>query len=194
MKILAVSLVAIVMLLSGCVGYIESEAPSTPMPPAPVPETPMPEAPVPEQPVEAIDQIDQTEVVLPDEPPINRTWVSPGKVNIGNFYPGARAEYPMTIHNGNDTNASFAVVYRYPDHVATGYVKPPIEAQDWVIIADSTPILMPKETRDVLIVLAMPEDANINDKKWEFWISIMDTTQTGNVKTELCVRWLVDMR
>ena len=47
MKILAISLVIIAMLLSGCIGYSEPE-----VPPAPVPETPTPtpEAPVPEQP------------------------------------------------------------------------------------------------------------------------------------------------
>jgi len=181
MKILAISLMAIVMLLSGCIGYTEPEMPSAPVP----------EAPIPEQPVEAIDQ---TEVVLPDEPPIDKTWISPGKVNIGNFYPGARAEYPITIHNGNDTDTSFAVAYRYPDHVATGYAKSPTEAQDWVIIADLTPILMPFETRDVLVAIELPEDAINLPSKWEFWISVMDTTQIGTVKTELCVRWLVDMR
>jgi len=184
----------IVILLSGCIGYTESEVPSVPMPETPAPKAPAPEQPVetpiPEQPIEAIDQ---TEVVLPDEPPIDRTWVSPGKVNVSNFHPGAMAEYPMTIHNGNDTNTSFAVVYRYPDHVATGYVKPTIEAQDWVIIADSTPILMPFETRDIMVTLAMPEDASIYDKKWEFWVSVMDNSQ-GQIKTELCIRWLVDMR
>lgn len=251
-KILVVSLIAIAMLLSGCIGYSEPE----------VPYTPVPETPVPEQPVEVIDQ---TEVVLPDEPPVDRTWVSPGKVNISNFYPGARAEYPITIHNGNDIDTSFAVLYRYPDHVAEKYSKSSKQVQNWIIIADSTPILMPFETRDVLVALAMPEDAQqwsiplwnltqlgketkvdlasewqeacqkatTNDEelppkpellqflediyedvadqskiiskyqkyiiptdrdKWEFWISIMDTSQVGTVKTELCIRWLVDMR
>ena len=192
MKILVICLVAIAMLLSGCIGYAEPEPEyilPEPTPEAPIPEQPV-ETSVPEQPTETYNQ---TGVVLPDEPPIDRTWVSPGKVNVSNFYPGARAEYPMTIHNGNDTDTSFIVLYRYPDHVTTGYAKPPVEAQDWVIVADSTPVLMPFETRDVLITLAMPEDANINDKKWEFWISVMDATQ-GQVKTELCVRWLVDMR
>jgi len=180
MKILVICLVAIAMLLSGCIGYTEPETT-----PVPIPE------PTPEQPTETPNQAG---VVLPDNPPVDRTWVSPGKVNVSNFYPGARAEYPMTIHNGNDIDTSFAVVYRYPDHVTTGYVKPPTKAQDWVIITNSTPILMPFETRDILVTLVMPEDASINDKKWEFWISVMDTMQAGTVKTELCVRWLVDMR
>lgn len=133
-------------------------------------------------------------VVLPGEPPSNVTWMSPGKVLIGNFYPGARAKYPVTIHNGNDTVASFSVTYRYPDHVGDGYTKPSIGAQDWVIIADTTPVLASGETRDILVVLAMPEDATSPSPKWEFWVSVVDTTQEGSVTTELCCRWIVDMR
>jgi hypothetical protein len=43
--------------------------------------------------------------VEPLEPPpelYDKIWISPGKVEVGNFFPGARAEYPLTIHNGND--------------------------------------------------------------------------------------------
>jgi hypothetical protein len=132
--------------------------------------------------------------VLPNEPPVDRTWISPGKVQVGNFYPGARAEWTLSVHNGKDTTASFLVAYRYPDNVGEGYVKPAKEVQDWVIIADPTPVLAPYETREILIVLEMPEDAAVFTPKWEFWISVIDTTQTGMVKTELCSRWLVAMR
>lgn len=34
-------------------------------------------------------------------PPEQEMWISPGKVEIGNFYPGARAEWEITIHNGD---------------------------------------------------------------------------------------------
>jgi len=132
--------------------------------------------------------------VLPNEPPIDRTWISPGKVQVGNFYPGARAEGNLLVHNGNDTGASFLIAYRYPDHVEEGYIKPTPEVQDWVIITDPTPVLAPYETRGILVVLAMPEDAAAFAPKWEFWISVKDTTQTGMVQTELCSRWLVSMR
>ena len=132
--------------------------------------------------------------ILPDEPPIDRTWISPGKVMVGNFYPGARAEWNLLVHNGKDTQASFVIAYRYPDHVGEGYVKPTTEAQDWVIIADSTPVLAPKETREILIALEMPKDAISPGKLWEFWISVKDQTQTGMITTELCSRWCVSMR
>jgi hypothetical protein len=34
-------------------------------------------------------------------PPEEEMWISPGKVEIGNFYPGATAEWEITIHNGD---------------------------------------------------------------------------------------------
>lgn len=129
-----------------------------------------------------------------DEPPADRTWISPGKVQIGNFYPGARAEWDITIHNGEDTTTEFSVSYRVPDYVAEGYEKAPDEVQDWVIIADPTPILAPKETRDILIVAELPEEVKDLPPKWEFWISIIDVSQKGMVQTELASRWLVVMR
>ena len=131
--------------------------------------------------------------ILPDEPPIDRTWISPGKVQVGNFYPGARAEWNLLVHNGKDTAASFLISYRYPDHVGDGYAKPTTEVQDWIIIADPTPILAPKETREILIVLEMPKDATAPGKLWEFWISVKES-QTTFIQTELCSRWLVSMR
>lgn len=34
-------------------------------------------------------------------PPYDTTWLSPGKVEVGGYYPGGRAEWNVTIHNGN---------------------------------------------------------------------------------------------
>ena len=136
-------------------------------------------------------------VVQPLEPPpelYDEIWISPGKVEVGNFYPGARAEYPLTIHNGNDEPAEFSVTFRVPGSTAEGYDQAPSAAQDWVIIADPTPVLEAKETREVLIAVVMPEDAESPAPKWEFWIAVRDVTQTGMVQTELATRWLVSMR
>lgn len=133
-----------------------------------------------------------------NEPPITQTWISPGKVQVGNFYPGARAEWPITIHNGNDYQATFEVKYRYPDKVADGYAYPTAEVQDWVIIADPTPVLAPYDqpgsTKEIMVVLAMPNDAVAPGQHWEFWISVKDATQAGLVTTELCSRWQIVMR
>jgi len=136
-------------------------------------------------------------VVQPLEPPpelYDKTWISPGKVEVGNFFPGARAEYPITIHNGKDEPAQFEVRYREPGSAEEGYIKAPSIVQDWVIIADPTPVLEAFETREVLIAVVMPEDAESPAPKWEFWIAVKDVTQTGMVQTELACRWLVSMR
>jgi hypothetical protein len=34
-------------------------------------------------------------------PPYDKTWISPGKVEIDNYYSGCQAEWNLTIHNGN---------------------------------------------------------------------------------------------
>ena len=172
MKKLVIGLLIAGLLLSGCA--------TSYAPPASEPSEPPPAS--------------NGTTILPDEPPIDRTWISPGKVQVGNFYPGARAEWNLLVHNGKDTAATFLITYRYPDQVGDGYVKPTSEVRDWVIIADSTPILAPKETREILIALEMPKDAVAPGKLWEFWISVKDTTQTGFVVTELCSRWLVQQR
>ncbi len=135
-------------------------------------------------------------VIQPLEPPpelYDEIWISPGKVEVGNFYPGARAEWPLTIHNGNDEPTEFSVTFRVPGSTAEGYDQAPSAVQEWVIIADPTPVLEAKETMEVLIAVVMPEDAEA-PPKWEFWIAVKDVTQTGMVQTELACRWLVTMR
>ncbi len=141
-------------------------------------------------------QPSSTTVVQPLEPPpelYDKIWISPGKVEVGNFFPGARAEYPLTIHNGNDEPTEFSVTFQVPGSTAEGYDTAPSAAEGWVIIEDPAPVLAAKETRDMLIAVVMPEDAEA-PPKWEFWIAVKDVTQTGMVQTELACRWLVTMR
>ena len=193
MKKLIIGLLVIgLLVVSGCV---PSSSPPVSIPNELPPANSESTTPVPSEPEPEPSKPTSSEpVVFPDEPPEDRTWISPGKVQVGNFYPGARAEWDLLVHNGKDTPASFLVTYRYPNHVADGYVKPIEEVQNWVIIADSTPVIAPKETREILIVLAMPKDAVVFAPKWEFWVSVKDTTQKGMVQTELASRWLIVMR
>jgi len=200
---------------------------------------------------------------------INNTWISPAKVEIGNYYPGARAEWTIRVHNSNEETTQiekkivgteigetsvdiclkypladnditkvtvtsdnnndslivagyapvdkalnitgfapdnsriisivykawteFKIKFRQPDDTMDGYAKAPSGAQDWIIITDSTPVLCPKETKEILVVLQIPEGTNVPDKKWEFWTSVSEGGQ-GTLKTEMCTRWLVNMR
>ena len=136
----------------------------------------------------------EEEMLLPEEPPENVNWISPAKVEVGNFYPGARAECELLVHNGNDYEASFDVRYRHPDNVKDDYAMPTVEAEGWVFVIDSPIVLAPYETGTVLIVLEMPEDAISPGDNWEFWVSAKDTTQEGMVMVELATRWLVHMK
>jgi hypothetical protein len=181
MKRLVLSLVLVsTLLLAGC-GTTNGDSHPTPRP-TQVGVTPT-ITPQPTQPT--------TE--YPNEPPSNVTWISPGKVEIGNFFPGATAEWSVRVHNGNDVDTEFLIKYRYPDHVGDGYSYPSSEVSNWVTISTNSLVFGPHETRDIPVALIMPSGAVSPGHKWEFWISVVDNSQEGFVKTELCIRWLVTM-
>lgn len=177
---LAIVLILLVVILAfgGCDAY---ESPGEPLP---IEETPSPFS----NPGNTSSSDLDTETRLVDQ-----TWISPGLVQVGNYYPGARAEWDLRLHNGEDTIVEYLISYREPGSTKTGYDMPPLGTEDWIIIADPTPILAPKETREILVTLAIPKDAGINSQKWEFWVSVIKIGQ-GMVQTELCSRWLVNMR
>jgi hypothetical protein len=130
------------------------------------------------------------------EPPeqYDKTWISPPSVTVEDLYPGAEnVEWPLRIHNGKDEPAEFSVTYKEPSNTGEGFVAAPPEAKDWVIIEDPEPMLAAKETKNVLIAVEVPEDAEA-PPKWEFWIAVKDVTQMGMVQTELTCRCLVTMK
>lgn len=87
----------------------------------------------------------------------------------------------------------FKVYYRLPTRVGTDYTFATEAQRDWILIADMTPVFLPRETKDILITLAMPEEAIAPGLKWEFWIGVIRDGQ-GTVQTELISRWQVAMR
>lgn len=120
-------------------------------------------------------------------------WLSPPEVPIVNFFPGARLGWYMRIHNGSSKPATFLVSYMEPTDVAEGYDRPLPNASDWVVIADSMPVLAPKETKEVLVVLAIPKGVKVDSAKWEFWIAVMKQGQ-GQIRSRTAARCLVQMR
>ena len=203
------------------------------------------------------------------EPPEGQTWLSPGRVQIGYFYPGATAEWNILAHNGENsckieyyvgTDASetagsvvlpeglvggslssvvslvsdylgdrpdavrydigkkeltisglapsttrkisitylspepstFSIYYKEPNSLTVGFSMPPVGAKDWVIVSDPSPVLAPKETRNILVSVVMPQGATAPNK-WEFWIGVAQAS-AGMVQVELCSRWTVEMR
>jgi len=120
--------------------------------------------------------------------------IDPGKVYIDNLYPGAQAEFPVTIYNQNDYETTFLVRPRTPDYTAEdeGYgVFPYLE---WVVVTPERVIIGASDTGDVLITVAMPEDADYSGKKSEVWISFMEEGAPGMVKIELASRIFISTR
>jgi len=88
----------------------------------------------------------------------------------------------------------FSVYFRIPSETTKEYDAATTEQQDWVIIADSTPVFLPLETRDILIRLQMPKQAILGSRSWEFWVAVAESGAQGTIQTELASRWLVTMR
>lgn len=129
--------------------------------------------------------------------PYGGIGISPAKVWVGNpnpFYPGARAEWPITIHSGNSQTATFSVTYSYPNSVYKEYSYPTVEVEDWVFITDPSPVIAPYETKDILIILDMPYSAEAPGDKWEFRIKVAEVDQAGTVTIDVECRWLITMR
>jgi glycogen debranching enzyme len=122
----------------------------------------------------------------------NKTWLSPAKIQVSDVLPGKHIEQSITIHNGSDVTTTFLVYYRMPDYVADNFVVAPADAQDWVKIGEESPVLAPRETKEIQVILDLPNNAQIPEN-WEFWIGVK--TNNGNsLITELCTRWLITMK
>jgi hypothetical protein len=123
--------------------------------------------------------------------PEDKTWLSPGKVNISNLKPGSSAQQEITIHNGNKTEAEFSVYYRIPDYVETGFIPAPVEAPAWVMISDKSFSLEAGQTKKVGVELKLPDETQFPEH-WELWIGCKENIESS-LTTELCSRWLITM-
>jgi hypothetical protein len=123
--------------------------------------------------------------------PVDKTWLSPGKVNISNLKPGSIARQEITIHNGNKIEAEFSVYYRIPDYVEAGFVPAPVEALDWIMIGEKSFSLEAGQTIKVEVELKLPDDTQFPEH-WELWIGCKENIKSS-LTTELCSRWLITM-
>jgi len=120
--------------------------------------------------------------------------IDPGKVYIDNLFPGAQAEFPITIYNQNDYEATFVVSPREPDYTAEDEGYDALPYLEWVTITPERVTVAASDTGDVVVVVAMPEDADYSGKKSEVWISFMEEGTEGMVKIELCSRIFISTR
>lgn len=121
----------------------------------------------------------------------NVPWLYPGKVYIDNLFPDSQAESILRIHNEKNEDNPFSVYLRVPDYTDPNYERLPEKFYKWVIVPDKIVTVGPGQIKDTLITIKMDRDDQAVGKKYEIWIAIMDESQTGMVKTELCSRWFI---
>lgn len=126
-------------------------------------------------------------------PPNTSNWINPGKIYVDNYEPGQTVVLELEVHNGNAQEATFSVDYRYPDNVTEGYSLP-AGVSDWVRSKERFITIGGRETYTAKVWLHMPSDAQSPGPKWEFWIGVIDKSQTGMIVTELAARVLVTMK
>lgn len=123
----------------------------------------------------------------------NVVWITPGKVTVDNLYAGAKAEYPIRIHNPNKVSTTFSLYGREAASTTEGYSKLPVELLKWVTITPSSLIVPAQSTGQALITVQIGKD-KLTTKKQEFWIGVMDDSQKGVVRSEICSRWMLSFR
>lgn len=118
--------------------------------------------------------------------------IDPGKVFVDNLFPGAEADYKITIYNQNDYETTVAVKVREPDYTETDYE--PLPYLDWITITPDRVTIGAMKQSEVLVVIVMPEDARYSGKKAETWISFREQETPGMVKIEIASRLLISTR
>jgi hypothetical protein len=120
--------------------------------------------------------------------------IDPGKVYIDNLYPGAQAEFHITVYNQNDYETAFVVTARAPDYTAEDEGYDALPYLDWITVTPDRVIIGANDEGDVLVTVAMPDDADYSGKKSEVWISFMEEGTEGMIKIELCSRIFIATR
>lgn len=130
----------------------------------------------------------------PDAAPLYDEGIVPGKVNVSvnNYYDGVSKSYSLALRNNYPTGRVYYVFYKQPIRVTAGYVTAPIEAENWVSFDKQYVPVQSFGVAGVEVTLTLPKIPNMPDK-WEFWIGMTEATNVGNIKTEVCSKWLVDI-
>ena len=126
-------------------------------------------------------------------PPNDINWLYPSSVDISGFGYGGRAEYKIMVHNGSQDTVIFSISVRPADTPSQGFETAPFAFYDWVTVKPREIRMAPRSTEEVMVSLQMTSEYKVPDK-WEFWLSMTDSSQVGMLRTELCERWRVTMR
>lgn len=127
-----------------------------------------------------------------EEPEYTGVRITPGLVEVDNYYPGAIAEYYLEIENDTNKESEFVVSYRYPTRTKEGYAFPSEQFGGWLRIEQPIVTIPSREKQEVLIILSIPEEEEVTED-FEFWVSVMEQGQ-GMIRTEMCQKWRVSMK
>jgi hypothetical protein len=122
------------------------------------------------------------------------TWLNPGKVNIDGLYSGASGEYKIKIHNAKTIPITFSVYSREAATTTEGYTKLPPEFNRWISITPSSITIPAQSIGEVLVTVKVGLRDRVINKKYEFWIGVMEASQTGVIRSEICSRWMLTTR
>lgn len=118
-------------------------------------------------------------------------------VEVGNFYPGARAEMVYRIHNAT-TRAVIPDIYIVDGADITNYskangaVKAPDYALEWIELPKLVEV-KPGVIEDFVVAIQMPKDKKKFAEKWGFQIGVASTSGE-KVQVAVGIWWLVNMR
>lgn len=119
--------------------------------------------------------------------------IDPGKVYVENLYPGAQAEYTITVYNQGDTEESYLVRPRAPDYTDPDYE--PFPYLDWITVTPEEVPVAGGGQADVTVVVRMPADADYySGKNAEAWISFTVLNDEDMVQVELASRLFISTR
>lgn len=109
---------------------------------------------------------------------------------LEDVYPGWSGLVPLTIINGLDSDKTFRVSATPPSHAGDGYQAFPAELLYWVSVPVGDIALEAGGTCELVIALAVPEEASLPEKT-ELRILVEETTQTGLVRTAGEMKWFI---
>ncbi len=113
----------------------------------------------------------------------------PPEFEVSNFKAGDRAEFPILLHNGSDSDITVALLARLTQDTRPGYYPSPSSVVDWIT---SKEVDVPARSNKVArVVLEVPKGIDNLPSRWEFRIFAKDITQTAFIQTAYQVRILV---
>jgi len=126
--------------------------------------------------------------------------IAQAAVEFVNVYPGWVGSAPLTVINGHDEDRVLRVTCEQPSRPKNGFEAFPEEYYSWITITGWNGIqdtvapevvLAAGENHELIIVLAVPEDADYASKKAEVRIRVAEKNPAGLVTIAIESKWYI---